>query len=136
MPQLFCCTVLIYPITKRGVKQEALDPFHAQAPTLIERVFGGRLASAIACAECGYESISSEPFFELSLPLPEHWTSLPTQKQRRQQQHVGIRCSHATWATCQVCPLRQLGAVAVAADAEAAAAVTAATSRCRATNVL
>lgn len=28
------------------------------SPTLVERVFGGRLASAIVCCSCGFESVS------------------------------------------------------------------------------
>ena len=36
----------------------------------MEGVFGGRLASHVACGECGRESVTLETFYDLSLPIP------------------------------------------------------------------
>ena len=44
-------------------------PDPAASPSFAERVFGGQLASAVACG-CGSASTTLEPFMDLSLPVP------------------------------------------------------------------
>lgn len=38
--------------------------------SFMEGVFGGRLASHVACVECKHESVTLETFYDLSLPIP------------------------------------------------------------------
>ena len=38
--------------------------------TLIDELFGGELRSTVVCLSCGSVSCTSEPFLDLSLPIP------------------------------------------------------------------
>ncbi|CAI5932747.1 unnamed protein product [Closterium sp. NIES-65] len=38
--------------------------------SVVERLFGGVLSSTVVCCECGHSSTVSEPFLDLSLPIP------------------------------------------------------------------
>jgi ubiquitin C-terminal hydrolase len=40
--------------------------------SLTEALFGGELSSRVVCKECCHESISLEPFYDLSLPVPNN----------------------------------------------------------------
>ncbi|KAL3506397.1 hypothetical protein ACH5RR_031779 [Cinchona calisaya] len=39
-------------------------------PTFVDAIFGGQLSSTVTCLECGHSSLVSEPFLDLSLPVP------------------------------------------------------------------
>ncbi|KAL1561777.1 ubiquitin-specific protease ubp2 [Salvia divinorum] len=39
-------------------------------PTVVDVIFGGQLSSTVSCLECGHASTISEPFLDLSLPVP------------------------------------------------------------------
>jgi len=57
------------PAKKGGAAPTQL-PDPAASPSFAERVFGGQLASAVACG-CGSASTTLEPFMDLSLPVPQ-----------------------------------------------------------------
>ncbi|XP_050219640.1 ubiquitin carboxyl-terminal hydrolase 2-like [Mercurialis annua] len=39
-------------------------------PTYVEALFGGQISNTVSCIECGHSSNVSEPFLDLSLPVP------------------------------------------------------------------
>ena len=43
---------------------------------MVERVFGGLLASRVACASCGHEAASSEQFLDISVEIPQATASV------------------------------------------------------------
>eukprot|EP00730_Choanoeca_flexa_P017831 TRINITY_DN8625_c0_g1_i2.p1 TRINITY_DN8625_c0_g1~~TRINITY_DN8625_c0_g1_i2.p1 ORF type:complete len:883 (+),score=186.81 TRINITY_DN8625_c0_g1_i2:246-2894(+) len=49
--------------------QKALRVYHRSAKTLVQRVFGGKLASTVTCNHCHHVSRTSEDFLDLSLPI-------------------------------------------------------------------
>ncbi|KAK9843494.1 hypothetical protein WJX81_005881 [Elliptochloris bilobata] len=57
-----------------GLEQEELRArsavSQAQA-SAVERVFGGQLASRVACTGCGHEAATSEPFLDISVGIPQ-----------------------------------------------------------------
>ena len=56
------------PAKKGGGGPPAQLPDPAASPSFAERVFGGQLASSVACG-CGSASTTLEPFMDLSLPV-------------------------------------------------------------------
>jgi len=38
---------------------------------VVERVFGGELASRVACLSCGHEAVAAEPFLDISIGIPQ-----------------------------------------------------------------
>ena len=54
---------------KAGAASAAPRPPPSASPSFAERVFGGQLASCLACG-CGAASSSLEAFMDLSLPVP------------------------------------------------------------------
>ncbi len=46
------------------------DGWQAQAP-LVQRVFGGELASHVACQGCDHEAATAEPFLDISVSIPQ-----------------------------------------------------------------
>lgn len=52
----------------QGTSESAVDNSGA---SFVESVFGGDLSSCLRCDVCGYESAMTEPFLDLSLPIPE-----------------------------------------------------------------
>mmetsp|Transcript_33947 Transcript_33947/g.96181 ORF Transcript_33947/g.96181 Transcript_33947/m.96181 type:complete len:1242 (+) Transcript_33947:377-4102(+) len=42
----------------------------AKLPSFIQAVFGGTLASTVKCDGCGFESVTQEPFLDISIPVP------------------------------------------------------------------
>jgi hypothetical protein len=49
-----------------------LSPANAAqgSKTFVENVFEGQLSSCVRCCTCGRESVTVEPFMDLSLPIP------------------------------------------------------------------
>jgi hypothetical protein len=70
----------------------------AQAP-LVQRVFGGELASHVACQGCDHEAATAEPFLDISVSIPQ--AAAPAADRRAR---TGLQ--HAAWGGCWVCASR------------------------------
>ncbi|CAI5468941.1 unnamed protein product [Closterium sp. Yama58-4] len=59
--------------------------------SVVERLFGGVLSSTVVCCECGHSSTVSEPFLDLSLPIP---VAAPTPSPRAHLAALSSRKGH------------------------------------------
>ena len=48
---------------------EAWNIYRFSNPSVIDELFCGLLRSTVTCGGCGYESITYDPFYDLSLPI-------------------------------------------------------------------
>ena len=60
-----------YGIPDEKAAKMAWDDYVKSNQSIIVSVFGGQQRSSLKCMECGQESVTFEPFFNLSLPIPE-----------------------------------------------------------------
>ena len=63
----------------RSLSQTTRPIPSSQLSSIITSIFGGSLESRLRCNTCGYESIKLDPYYDLSLPIPEKpgiWNTL------------------------------------------------------------
>ena len=60
-------------VTRADTTQQSSDvlsPFLCHDSSMFGDIFAGQLQSTLLCTVCGHESVSLEPFWDLSLPIP------------------------------------------------------------------
>lgn len=62
-------TPAILSVTAPGASPTSLPRPQPPPRSAVECIFGGNLISVVCCERCGYESVTNEPFMDLSLPL-------------------------------------------------------------------
>jgi len=100
--------------TKTSIKlenmseQEAWSLYKENNNTIIDELFAGMYKSIVICEKCSYESVTYEPFFDLSLAIPTGASKtlekciskfLTAEKLELKQGYVCDKCKHRTKAS-------------------------------------
>jgi len=60
-----------YNIPDETAANMAWKDYNNSNKSVIVKLFGGQQRSSLQCSACGKESVTFEPFFNLSLPIPQ-----------------------------------------------------------------